>query len=66
MMRVRVVGTPEAVVHEAALEHAVPLESDEVLLSGRIELLRYVQEQARSVRYHRFGNLAGRALLSKL
>jgi RHH-type transcriptional regulator, proline utilization regulon repressor / proline dehydrogenase / delta 1-pyrroline-5-carboxylate dehydrogenase len=37
-----------------------------VLLTGRIELLRYVREQSVSHRYHRYGSLAAQPLLAPL
>ena len=50
-------GAHEALVH---------VESAPVLLTGRIELLRYYREQSVSHRYHRYGNLAPALLLPPL
>jgi RHH-type proline utilization regulon transcriptional repressor/proline dehydrogenase/delta 1-pyrroline-5-carboxylate dehydrogenase len=62
--RVRVIGSPESEVVEAAAHVLVHLEAAPVLLTGRIELLRYHREQSISHRYHRYGNLATGRLLS--
>jgi RHH-type proline utilization regulon transcriptional repressor/proline dehydrogenase/delta 1-pyrroline-5-carboxylate dehydrogenase len=64
--RVRAIGTIEpevATASEAALVH---LSAAPVLLTGRIELLRYVREQSVSHRYHRYGSLAAQPLLAPL
>jgi RHH-type transcriptional regulator, proline utilization regulon repressor / proline dehydrogenase / delta 1-pyrroline-5-carboxylate dehydrogenase len=61
--RVRVVGSPEPELIEAAAHALVHVETAPVLLTGRIELLRYHREQSISHRYHRYGNLAPGRLL---
>jgi RHH-type transcriptional regulator, proline utilization regulon repressor / proline dehydrogenase / delta 1-pyrroline-5-carboxylate dehydrogenase len=61
--RVRVIGAPESELIEAAAHALVHVEGAPVLLTGRIELLRYHREQSISHRYHRYGNLAPGRLL---
>jgi RHH-type proline utilization regulon transcriptional repressor/proline dehydrogenase/delta 1-pyrroline-5-carboxylate dehydrogenase len=64
--RVRAIGAVEPellTATEAALVHVT---AAPVLLTGRIELLRYVREQSVSHRYHRYGSLAAAGLLAPL
>lgn len=64
--RVRALGTVEPQARDAAEAAHVHWEASPVLLSGRLELLRYHREQSVSQRYHRYGNLAGGRLLPAL
>jgi hypothetical protein len=52
--RVRLLGSEPAL---AALEPAVHVDGRPPVLLGRIELLRYVREQAVSRTLHRYGNV---------
>jgi RHH-type proline utilization regulon transcriptional repressor/proline dehydrogenase/delta 1-pyrroline-5-carboxylate dehydrogenase len=61
--RVRVVGGVEPGVARACDAALVHLHAGPVLLTGRVELLAYVREQAVSHRYHRYGNLTPERLL---
>lgn len=58
--RIRVVGALEPELRAAAHAAGVYCEARPVLRTSRIELLRYLVEQAISVDYHRFGNLGAR------
>jgi len=58
--RVRVVGQLEPELREAASGFGVHCEASPPLQTSRIELLRYLNEQAISMDYHRFGNLGAR------
>ena len=64
--RVRVIGAPESLLRDAARAAGVHLESDPVVTTGRIELLRVHREQALSLRWQRYGSLAAKALLPPL
>ena len=61
--RVRYAGPDRApeIVQRAAGETGICLASQPVAMEGRLELLRYVQEQSISFDYHRYGNLGSRA-----
>lgn len=62
LQRIRVVGRASVALRAAARAAGVHCAEDEVRVHGRVELLHYVREQTVSVSYHRYGNLAGRAL----
>jgi RHH-type proline utilization regulon transcriptional repressor/proline dehydrogenase/delta 1-pyrroline-5-carboxylate dehydrogenase len=62
----RALGGLEPEVRAAAEAAHVHMSCEPVLLSGRVELLRYHREQSLSHRYHRYGNLAGEDLLLPL
>jgi RHH-type proline utilization regulon transcriptional repressor/proline dehydrogenase/delta 1-pyrroline-5-carboxylate dehydrogenase len=64
--RVRAIGSVEPEILTAAEAALVHVTAAPVLLSGRIELLRYFREQSVSHRYHRYGSLAAARLLSPL
>ena len=55
--RIRLVGETSESVHRAAALAAIHLADVPVTMSGRLELLHYVREQAISHTLHRFGNL---------
>ncbi len=55
--RVRLVGTADAALRDAAIEHGVHLADDPVLADGRRELLHYLREQSISRTRHRYGNI---------
>jgi RHH-type proline utilization regulon transcriptional repressor/proline dehydrogenase/delta 1-pyrroline-5-carboxylate dehydrogenase len=57
LARVRMIGSLEAGVAEAASAHGIHVVAGPVLELGRIELLHYVREQSISHRYHRHGHL---------
>jgi RHH-type proline utilization regulon transcriptional repressor/proline dehydrogenase/delta 1-pyrroline-5-carboxylate dehydrogenase len=50
------------VVYDRAAELGFYIARKPVMMEGRIELLQYFHEQAVSITYHRYGNLAARAL----
>jgi RHH-type proline utilization regulon transcriptional repressor/proline dehydrogenase/delta 1-pyrroline-5-carboxylate dehydrogenase len=54
---VRLFGRVEAELRHAAALHGTHLADRPPLASGRIELLNYLREQARSYAYHRYGSL---------
>ncbi|TNF26620.1 MAG: aldehyde dehydrogenase family protein, partial [Deltaproteobacteria bacterium] len=58
--RVRVVGELEPELRDAANAVGVYCDARRPLRTSRIELLRYLHEQAISLDYHRFGNLGAR------
>jgi RHH-type proline utilization regulon transcriptional repressor/proline dehydrogenase/delta 1-pyrroline-5-carboxylate dehydrogenase len=64
--RVRAIGTIELELSAAAADVHVHIEGSPVLLTGRVELLRYHREQSVSHRFHRYGNLAPERLLPPL
>jgi RHH-type proline utilization regulon transcriptional repressor/proline dehydrogenase/delta 1-pyrroline-5-carboxylate dehydrogenase len=66
LARVRAIGGPEPEVSTAARALLIHIASEPVLLTGRIELLRYHREQSLSHRHHRYGNLASARLLTPL
>ena len=55
--RVRVIGTVGEDLRRAAVAAGIALDEQPVLPHGRLELLRYVREQAVSVTAHRYGNV---------
>lgn len=57
VVRVRVIGTTEPEVRDAANAVGIHVSDDPVTPSGRVELLHYLREQAISRTLHRFGNL---------
>ena len=61
--RIRVIGQPSRQTpwRGAAAEHFVSVIDDPVIRNGRIEALRYLNEQSISHDYHRYGNLGRRA-----
>jgi RHH-type proline utilization regulon transcriptional repressor/proline dehydrogenase/delta 1-pyrroline-5-carboxylate dehydrogenase len=50
-------------VFEAAAKLGLFIAREPVMMHGRIELLRYLREQAVCVNYHRYGNLQERGLV---
>ncbi|TWU38744.1 Bifunctional protein PutA [Novipirellula aureliae] len=63
--RIRVLSNEVAdELEEAAADAFVTILRDPVVLDGRIECLRYLDEQSISHDYHRYGNLGRRSLLS--
>lgn len=52
-------------VRQAAIEAQVYIAEEPVMIEGRLELLRYLQEQSLSFDYHRYGNLGTRTPLKK-
>ncbi len=58
--RVRVIEKASYELHEAGAESGTHIVDDEVLASGRFELLHYLREVSLSIDYHRYGNLADR------
>ncbi|MCB9730238.1 MAG: bifunctional proline dehydrogenase/L-glutamate gamma-semialdehyde dehydrogenase [Deltaproteobacteria bacterium] len=58
--RLRVVGAVPDTLWRAAARIGAHLESAPPLAHGRVELLRWMREQAISVDYHRHGNLGAR------
>lgn len=58
--RIRSIGKLGSRLREAARVGAVHCEESTVLATGRVELLRYLQEQSISIDYHRHGNLGDR------
>jgi RHH-type proline utilization regulon transcriptional repressor/proline dehydrogenase/delta 1-pyrroline-5-carboxylate dehydrogenase len=64
--RIRALGGLEAELSSAADAALVHIAHEPVLLTGRVELLRYCREQSLSHRYHRYGNLAPLRLLTRL
>jgi RHH-type proline utilization regulon transcriptional repressor/proline dehydrogenase/delta 1-pyrroline-5-carboxylate dehydrogenase len=64
--RVRTIGLVEPALLTAAEALQVHVSSEPVLLTGRIELLRYHREQSISHRFHRYGNLGPERLLPPL
>lgn len=59
--RIRLLGEHPPPVYAACGEHFVTIVDDPVLTDGRIECLRYLDEQSISHDYHRYGNLGRRA-----
>jgi len=57
LVRVRVIGTAEPAIRDAANALGIHVSDDPVTPSGRLELLHYLREQAISRTLHRFGNL---------
>lgn len=55
--RVRVLGSIDPILRDAANEHHIRLADDPVTRDGRVELQHYVREQAISTTLHRYGNL---------
>jgi len=55
--RIRFLGTPSDSELAAAHDAEIDVESAPVAASGRLEMLRYLQEQSVSRTMHRFGNL---------
>lgn len=55
--RVRILGTAEKRIVNAAAEVSVRIADDPVSWDGRVELLHYCAEQTISEKMHRFGNL---------
>jgi RHH-type proline utilization regulon transcriptional repressor/proline dehydrogenase/delta 1-pyrroline-5-carboxylate dehydrogenase len=55
--RVRICGEIEPELRKPAAETGTRLAPEPVLAAGRVELLHYVQEQAVSYAYHRYGSL---------
>lgn len=55
--RIRFLGTPSNTLREVANEAHVPIITDAVTTSGRIELRHYLREQAVSETTHRYGNI---------
>jgi RHH-type proline utilization regulon transcriptional repressor/proline dehydrogenase/delta 1-pyrroline-5-carboxylate dehydrogenase len=60
--RVRLVGSAEVSLREAAEEAGVHVATEPVLKAGRIELLHYLREQSLSVVTHRYGSLHAESL----
>ena len=60
--RVRLLGTCDADVRDAANCHGIYICADRVTAEGRIELLHWLREQAISQTAHRYGNVLERAL----
>ncbi len=58
--RVRVIGDVEPPVRAVANELGIHIADAPVVVSGRIELLHYLREQATSKTTHRYGNLLSR------
>ena len=58
--RIRSLGKLDGSLREVAEALAVHCDDSPVLLNGRVELLRYLEEQSVSVDYHRHGNLGDR------
>jgi RHH-type proline utilization regulon transcriptional repressor/proline dehydrogenase/delta 1-pyrroline-5-carboxylate dehydrogenase len=61
--RVRLIGSSEPALLEAAQLRGIHVAREPVLLAGRVELLHYFREQVLCNSYHRYGNLHGAALL---
>ena len=59
--RIRMLGESSPQVYLACAEQFVTVVNDPVLVDGRIECLRYMDEQSISHDYHRYGNLGRRA-----
>jgi RHH-type proline utilization regulon transcriptional repressor/proline dehydrogenase/delta 1-pyrroline-5-carboxylate dehydrogenase len=59
--RLRLLGSGKDAIIAACAEAFVTVVSDPVLVDGRIECLRYMDEQSISHDYHRYGNLGRRA-----
>ena len=59
--RLRVLSQPNEVIRRACGLAFVTLISEPVLSEGRVECLRYLNEQSISHDYHRYGNLGRRA-----
>ncbi len=55
--RVRLLGTLDPVVRDAAAAASIHLVDDLVTAEGRVELLHYLREQAISTTLHRHGNI---------
>jgi RHH-type proline utilization regulon transcriptional repressor/proline dehydrogenase/delta 1-pyrroline-5-carboxylate dehydrogenase len=55
--RVRLASLPDDALIEAASHSATLLDHDQVLATGRFELLHYLREESISIDYHRYGNL---------
>jgi RHH-type proline utilization regulon transcriptional repressor/proline dehydrogenase/delta 1-pyrroline-5-carboxylate dehydrogenase len=55
--KVRVLGTVPESLRRAAAAAGMPLDDEPVVRHGRIELLRWVREQAVSTTRHRYGNV---------
>jgi RHH-type proline utilization regulon transcriptional repressor/proline dehydrogenase/delta 1-pyrroline-5-carboxylate dehydrogenase len=55
--RLRLASAPDNALRKVAAEAACFLDHDEVLATGRFELLHYLREVAVSADYHRYGNL---------
>ncbi len=55
--RIRYLGTPSDAELTAAHEAEIEVEAAPIAASGRLEMLRYLQEQSISRTMHRFGNL---------
>lgn len=60
LRRVRALGEVESELRARCHESAVHYETAPVSPVGRVELLRWVEEQTLSIDYHRFGNLGAR------
>jgi RHH-type proline utilization regulon transcriptional repressor/proline dehydrogenase/delta 1-pyrroline-5-carboxylate dehydrogenase len=55
--RIRIFGRVDAELRRTASLHGTYLAAEPPLAAGRIELLNYLREQARSYAYHRYGSL---------
>lgn len=60
LRRVRALGDVEDELRARCHERAIHYETAPVSPVGRVELLRWVEEQTLSIDYHRFGNLGAR------
>ena len=60
MAKVRVLGTVSDSIYAACDERGIPIDDAPVVSAGRIELLRWVREQAVSQTMHRYGNITHR------
>lgn len=62
--RVRLIGSEDAELLDWVARCGAHLDRDPVSPRGRVEVLRYLQEQTVSIDYHRYGNLGERVLRS--
>jgi RHH-type proline utilization regulon transcriptional repressor/proline dehydrogenase/delta 1-pyrroline-5-carboxylate dehydrogenase len=63
--KVRALGAVPVALRRAAAETGMPLDDEPVVRHGRIELLRWVREQAVSITRHRYGNVQPRGLTGR-
>jgi RHH-type proline utilization regulon transcriptional repressor/proline dehydrogenase/delta 1-pyrroline-5-carboxylate dehydrogenase len=60
--KIRALGPVPSALQRAAAEAGLPLDDEPVVGRGRIELLRWVREQAVSITQHRYGNVQPRSV----